>query len=151
MLRVVKSRPRSPRMQAQIMVTERAREKQRSRLTSAVPPSSKASVELWQERAQVGRLLEASRRSKSDGAPSTATVAVAEDTGEIDEAGICGCWSDDDDSWNDISEAWALCVWRVTTCQQTLSSSRPTALVQSTVVHGTFLRVAVIWVPRLCC
>ena len=32
------------------------------------------------------------------GAPSTATVAAVEDTGEIDEAGICGEWSDDEDN-----------------------------------------------------
>ena len=41
-----------------------------------------------------------------DGPPSNATVAAVEDTGEIDEAGICGCWSDDDDSGIDASEAW---------------------------------------------
>ena len=33
-----------------------------------------------------------------------------EDTGEIDEAGICGCWSDDDDSGVDTCEAWLLSV-----------------------------------------
>ena len=41
-----------------------------------------------------------------EGAPSTVTVAAVEDTGEIDEAGICGCWSDDDDSSMDTAEAW---------------------------------------------
>ena len=30
-----------------------------------------------------------------DGAPSIATVAAVEDTGEIDEAGICGNYSDE--------------------------------------------------------
>ena len=42
-----------------------------------------------------------------DGAPSSATVAAVEDTGEIDE-GICGSWSDDDDNGVDRSEAWVL-------------------------------------------
>ena len=32
-----------------------------------------------------------------DGTPSTATVAAVEDTEVIDEAGICGDWSDDED------------------------------------------------------
>ena len=65
----------------------------------------------------MGRLPEASCRSAKDkkvhvvdGAPSNATVAAVEDTGEIDEAGICGCWSDDDDSGIDASEAWVLSV-----------------------------------------
>ena len=39
-----------------------------------------------------------------DGAPLSATVKAVEDTGEIDEAGICGSWSDDDDSGVDTSE-----------------------------------------------
>ena len=41
-------------------------------------------------------------------------------------------------------------VWRVTTSQWMLSSSRSTALVKSTPVHGTLLKVDVIWVPRKC-
>ena len=37
---------------------------------------------------------------------STATVAAVEDTGEIEEAGICGGWSDDEDNRVDTDEAW---------------------------------------------
>ena len=44
------------------------------------------------------------------GVPSTATVEAVDDTGGIDEAGICGCWSDDNDSGVDTSEAWVLSV-----------------------------------------
>ena len=40
--------------------------------------------------------------------PSTATVAAVEDTEEIDEAGICGGWSDDEDNRVDTDEAWVL-------------------------------------------
>ena len=36
-------------------------------------------------------------------------MAAVEDTEEIDEAGICGCWSDNDDSGVD-TEAWVLSV-----------------------------------------
>ena len=45
-----------------------------------------------------------------DGAPSTATAAVAEDTGEIGEARICGDWSDDEDNRVDTDAAWVLSV-----------------------------------------
>ena len=45
-----------------------------------------------------------------DGVPSTAMVAAVEDTGGIDDAGICGYWSDDDDSGVDTSKAWILSV-----------------------------------------
>ena len=45
-----------------------------------------------------------------DGAPSTATVAAVEETEVIDEAGICGDCSDDENNRVDTSEAWVLSV-----------------------------------------
>ena len=65
----------------------------------------------------MGRTVQDKKVHAVDGGPSTATVAAVEDTGEIDEAGICGCCSDDDDSGVDTSEACSECGW-VTTCQQ---------------------------------
>ena len=43
-----------------------------------------------------------------DGAPSTATVAAVEDTEAIDEAGVSGDCSDDENNSDDTSEAWVL-------------------------------------------
>ena len=58
------------------------------------------------------RLAEAKDKKvhAADGAPSTATVAALEDTEVIDETGICGDWSDDENNRDDTSEAWVLSV-----------------------------------------
>ena len=94
----------------------RAKEKEGARLTRTAPPSSRASVATVARKAtnvaDCGKRLAEARDEKVhavDGTPSTATAAV-EDTGEIDEAGICGRWSDDDDSGVDTSETWVLSV-----------------------------------------
>ena len=85
----------------------------------------------------MGRLPEASDRCERreqvhavDGAPSSATVSAVEDTGDIDEAGICEGWCDDDDSGAEFLPL--------------------TALVKNTLVHGTLLNMDVIWVFRMC-
>ena len=41
-------------------------------------------------------------------------------------------------------------VWKTTTCRQTQSSSRSTALARSTLVPGFFLLVVTTWGPRTC-
>ena len=96
----------------------RAKESQRVlRLTRTVPPSLKASVAIVARKAtsvQIAWKRLADPKDKKvhavDGAASSATVAVVEDTGETDEAGLCGSWSDDDDSGVHTSEAWVLSV-----------------------------------------
>ena len=50
------------------------------------------------------------KRNTRKSSPSAATVAAVEDAGEVDEAGVCGSWSDDDDSGADVSEAKVLSV-----------------------------------------
>ena len=80
-----------------------------------------------------------------DGAPSTAPV---EDTGEIDEARICGSWSDDDDSGVDTSEAWVLSVEGHDMPSDAEFLPLDGACEEHT-VHG-LLKVDVTWVLRMC-
>ena len=71
---------------------------------------------LWQERSQLAgcrkRLAEAKDKKVHavDGAPSTATVAAVEETEVIDEAGISGNCSDEENNSDDGNEAWVLSV-----------------------------------------
>ena len=92
------------------------------------------------------RLAEAKNKKvhavKAEETPSTATVAAVEDTGELMKR---------------VGPTMALTllrhrssVWKTTTCRQTLSSFRLTALVKSTPVHGVFLPVVTTWDPRTC-
>ena len=89
----------------------RAKERQRVPLTGTAPPSSRVSVATVARKATNGQSARSVKKDHAvDGAPSTATVAAVEDTKEMDEAGICESWSDDDDSRVDNSEAWVLSV-----------------------------------------
>ena len=81
-------------------------------MTRTVPPSLTVSGKKGHKWADCRKRLAEAKDKKvhAVGAPSSATVSAVEDTGEIDESGICGSWSDDDDSRVDTSEVWVLSV-----------------------------------------
>ena len=65
----------------------------------------------------------------------------------IDEAGIFGDCTDDENNRDDTSEARVL---SVEGNDKPVDAESSTALMKSTLVHGTLLKADVTWVLRMC-